>query len=99
VARPERFFADLESLGVSTEHRRVFRDHHRYTEIDAESLLALKQRAGAEAFVTTAKDIVNLESAGMLPALQPVLELQLRMELVTPDPAEVWQDIAGDLRS
>jgi len=99
VARPERFFADVESLGVSTEHRRVFRDHHRYTEIDAENLLALKQRAGAEAFITTAKDIVNLESAGLLPALRPVIELQLRMEFVTPDPAEVWREIAENLPS
>ena len=98
VARPERFFADLESLGVQTEHRRVFRDHHRYTEIDAENLLALKQRAGAEAFVTTAKDIVNLESSRVLPALQPVIELKLRMDFSSPDPASILQAITQGLR-
>jgi tetraacyldisaccharide 4'-kinase len=98
VARPERFFADLESLGVKTEHRRVFRDHHRYTEIDAENLLALKQRSGAEAFVTTAKDIVNLDSSRVLPALQPVIELKLRMDFASPDPASILQAIMQGLR-
>jgi tetraacyldisaccharide 4'-kinase len=93
VARSERFFADLESLGVNTEHRRIFRDHHRYTEIDAENLLALKKRSGAEAFITTAKDIMNLESVGLLPALQPLIELRLRMEFVAPEPNAVFQTL------
>jgi tetraacyldisaccharide 4'-kinase len=97
VARPDRFFADLESLGVRTEHHRIFRDHHRYTEIDVENLLALKKQSGAEAFVTTAKDIVNLESAGLLPALQPVIELSLRMEFVAPDPATIFRTLMQDL--
>jgi tetraacyldisaccharide 4'-kinase len=97
VARPERFFADLEALGVHTGARRVFRDHHRYTEIDAENLLALKKDSGAEAFITTAKDVVNLESAGLLPALQPLIELRLRMEFVSPEPASVLQAIMKDL--
>ena len=97
VARPERFFADLGSLGVATQHRSVFRDHHRYTEIDAENLLALKQRSGAEAFITTAKDIVNLESSRLLPALQPLIELRLQMQFVSPDPAGVLQAIMKGL--
>lgn len=97
VARPERFFADLESLGVQTEHCRVFRDHHRYTEIDAENLLALKKQSGAEAFITTAKDIVNLESARLLPALQPLIELRLRMEFVAAHPMDVLQAIMKEV--
>jgi len=99
VARPERFFADLQSLGVRTEHRRVFRDHHRYTEIDAENLLARKKQSGAEAFLTTAKDIINLEAAGLLPALQPIIELRLRMEFTSPERALVWRDIVQSLGS
>lgn len=97
VARPERFFADVESLDVKTEHRRVFRDHHRYTEIDAENLLALKKDSGAEALITTAKDIVNLESVGLLPALQPVIELQLRMEFVAPEASAIFDTIMRTL--
>jgi tetraacyldisaccharide 4'-kinase len=98
IARPERFFADLGSLGVKTEHRRVFRDHHRYTEIDAENLLSLKKQSGAEAFITTAKDIVNLESTRLLPALQPLIELRLRMEFVAPQPASVLAAITQSFR-
>jgi tetraacyldisaccharide 4'-kinase len=98
VARPERFLTDLESLGVKTDHRRIFRDHHRYTEIDAENLLSLKKQSGAEAFITTAKDIVNLESARLLPALQPLIELRLRMEFVAPQPASVLAAITQSFR-
>jgi tetraacyldisaccharide 4'-kinase len=97
IARPHRFFADLESLGIKTDPRRVFRDHHRYTQIDAENLLALKKQSGAQAFITTAKDMVNLESAGLLPALQPVIELSLRMEFVSPEPAHVFQTIMQEI--
>ena len=82
---------------ISTPPPRVFRDHHRYTEIDAENLLALKQRSGAEAFITTAKDIVNLESAGLLPALQPLIELRLRMQFISPEAGNVMQAILKDL--
>ena len=97
VARPERFFADLAALGVNTQHRRIFADHHGYIHRDVETLRWLKTRSGAEAFITTAKDIVNLESAGLLPALQPVIELSLRMEFVAPEPATIFRTLMQDL--
>jgi tetraacyldisaccharide 4'-kinase len=95
VARPERFLSEVRSLGVS--QTRQFPDHHRYTQIDVESLLSLRQRTGAEAFITTAKDIINLESAGLLNALQPVIELKLRMRFVSPTPEEVFSTIMSTI--
>ena len=97
VARPRRFFADLDSLGLRTNYRRIFADHHRYTDHDIRTLLQDKHRTGAEAFITTAKDMVNLESAGLLSALQPVIELRLRMEFVSPDRTSVLQAIMNAL--
>lgn len=97
VARPERFRADLTSLGVSPAETRQFPDHHRHTQIDVESLLSLRQRTGAEAFITTAKDIINLESAGLLNALQPVIELKLRMRFVPPAAEKIFSAIMSTI--
>jgi tetraacyldisaccharide 4'-kinase len=91
VARPDNFFADLRSPVPS--QTKVFPDHHRYSSSDVESLLELRRRSGAEAFVTTAKDIVNLQSAGLLERLQPLIELRLRMEFVSPSADEVFATI------
>jgi tetraacyldisaccharide 4'-kinase len=88
VARPSNFFADLRGVGVG--ETKVFPDHHRYSSADVASLLELKRRSSAEVFVTTAKDIVNLKSAGLLDSLQPVIELRLRMEFVSPSSDEIF---------
>jgi tetraacyldisaccharide 4'-kinase len=93
VARPNIFFADLNALGASPAATKVFPDHHRYSSTDAESLLELKRRSSAEAFITTAKDMVNLQSAGLLERLQPVIELRLRMEFVSPAPDEIFETV------
>ena len=55
IARPERFFDDLESLGVILKGRRVFADHHRYSEGEVAELAALECPV-----VVTAKDAVKL---------------------------------------
>lgn len=97
IARPERFFDDLTRLGTNIAAPRTFPDHHFYSQHDVENLLALRQRTNAQGFITTAKDIVNLRSAGLLNALQPCLELRLRMTFVSPAPEEVVSRIATSL--
>jgi tetraacyldisaccharide-1-P 4'-kinase len=77
---------------------RQFPDHHHYSQVDVEFLRSLRQRTGAEAFITTAKDLVNLESADLLNALQPLIELKLRMRLVAPAPAEMVTTIMNAVR-
>jgi tetraacyldisaccharide 4'-kinase len=56
IAKPERFFAALESIGVRPAKCVRFRDHHRYSESDIEDL-------GGEMLITTEKDAVRLETA------------------------------------
>ena len=57
IAKPERFFATLEGLGIEISERVRFRDHHLYTNRDLDTLTA-----GAR--ITTEKDAVRLEGAG-----------------------------------
>jgi tetraacyldisaccharide 4'-kinase len=78
LARPKDFFAMLR--GVSG--KMAFRDHHRYKDADITALLRRAKAAGAEGWVTTAKDFVKLNEA-MLARLRevgPVTVAELRVE-------------------
>jgi tetraacyldisaccharide 4'-kinase len=55
IAKPDRFFNSLESLGITPTWKKSFRDHHSYSEGDLRSL-------PGELFITTEKDAVRLES-------------------------------------
>ena len=85
IARPETFFAQLRAAQVGLAGARSFRDHHRYTEEDVHDLQRLRVQAGAQAFVTTEKDAVNLGTN--LQALQPIHVVPVRMKLEEADTA------------
>ena len=53
IAKPERFFRTLESMGISTIKTVVFRDHHHYSRREIENL-------GGDVLITTEKDAVRL---------------------------------------
>lgn len=79
IARPESFFADLASAGLTLTGTMSFPDHHSYTSSDIRRLLALRQRHNATSFVTTEKDAINLEA--FLPQLAPLHVVPVQMEL------------------
>lgn len=60
IARPEEFFSALRSQGVTLAAMRAWRDHHTNTQADVAELIELQRQHGAEAFVTTEKDMVRL---------------------------------------
>jgi tetraacyldisaccharide 4'-kinase len=60
IAKPERFFAALESLGIRPVKCFRFRDHHHYSRREIEKL-------GGEVLITTEKDAIRLESITSLP--------------------------------
>ena len=60
VARPGRFVADLERLGMEIALRRDFDDHHRYTREELSEIVGRAREARAEAIITTEKDAANL---------------------------------------
>src|SRR5579863_5395618 len=80
IARPQSFLLQLRTAGIEPVAQALFRDHHAYTERDIQDLLKLRQRGGAEEFVTTEKDAINL--GGFFDALQPLAVIPVRMELM-----------------
>ena len=55
IAKPERFFSYLESIGIHPFKRVRFRDHHHYSANEIENL-------GGEMLITTEKDAVRLRT-------------------------------------
>jgi tetraacyldisaccharide 4'-kinase len=85
VARPARFVATLAGLGARVVRTLTFPDHHAYGPDD---LAAIAAAAAAGRLVTTEKDLVKLQSAG-LPGL-----VALRIGLVVADPEAVLTRVA-----
>lgn len=62
IGNPEKFFATLRRCGAHVEKTRSFPDHHAFSADDVEELTERSQKDGLE-LVTTAKDIVRLQTA------------------------------------
>ena len=66
IGDPARFFSTLQASGVDVVRRRVFADHHPYSQGEIESLIAEAKR-DALIPVTTEKDLARLRHGGNLP--------------------------------
>lgn len=64
IARPDRFFGDLERAGVTIVGTRVFRDHHWFTARDLDDIWRAARARGADLVVTTEKDLVRFPVSG-----------------------------------
>jgi tetraacyldisaccharide 4'-kinase len=64
IARPDRFFRDLEGAGWHLTARRAFRDHHPYSGDDLVELFKTADVSGAEVLLTTEKDFVRIGTSG-----------------------------------
>lgn len=62
IGRPQKFFDSLSAIEAPVATTMSFPDHHRYTEAEAERLIAHADAAGLR-LVTTEKDIARLASA------------------------------------
>lgn len=60
IAKPERFFADLQRAGLRLTGRKAFEDHHGYSRRDVEDITSQARASGAEMILTTEKDAVRL---------------------------------------
>lgn len=78
IARPARFEEDLRSLDVKLVGTRRFPDHHRFRRRDLESVVRQARDAGAEAMVTTEKDLTRID--GFDDSALPCYALRLRIE-------------------
>ncbi len=77
IARPDRFNADLELLGMKIALRRDFDDHHRYTSEDFLEIAERAQAARAEAIITTEKDAANLSGEIVRSSATPVFAARI----------------------
>jgi tetraacyldisaccharide 4'-kinase len=80
IARPDQFFAGLESCGLQLAARMAFADHHRYTAKDIERLSRAAAASSATALVTTEKDMIRIGLlAATVPASLPLKTASLRV--------------------
>jgi tetraacyldisaccharide 4'-kinase len=84
IARPKRFFAELRQHGLEVIREIVFRDHHRYTDADAQELAQQQALSPGSRLVTTEKDAINL--GVHLGKLNPIV-IPMRIRLTNPDAA------------
>jgi len=61
IARPDRFFADLEAAHLRPSATLVFRDHHPYSDADIERIA----RSAHDIVLTTEKDAVRLSARNL----------------------------------
>jgi tetraacyldisaccharide 4'-kinase len=81
VGNPESFFKLLRQAGIEPVFTRTFRDHHQYTQSDADSLTQDSGQAGAHSIITTAKDAVKLQSSQFgLPGYVLNIEISIAQE-------------------
>jgi tetraacyldisaccharide 4'-kinase len=91
IARPEQFFAGLETAGLRIAVRIVFPDHHRYTARDLHRLVTAGRRTGTAILITTEKDQVRLgRLAVAFPESLPLKTVGLRVEIENEDEAIEW---------
>lgn len=80
LARPKRFFKDLEARGIKPCAMVAFPDHHRYSSGEIDKLRKIAERNKADGFMTTQKDLMNLGE--MVKRLEPIAIPILEMELL-----------------
>ncbi|HET6841021.1 MAG TPA: tetraacyldisaccharide 4'-kinase [Candidatus Angelobacter sp.] len=60
IARPQQFFAALQQSGIDIVETVCFPDHHRYRQRDMDRILQAQAQHGAQGFISTEKDAINL---------------------------------------
>jgi tetraacyldisaccharide 4'-kinase len=78
IARPDRFFSDLEASGWRLTGRKSFPDHHHYSARDIEQIRHLARESGAPVILTTEKDAVRLTQLDRDP---PIVAIPLEIEI------------------
>jgi len=82
IAKPEQFFAQMRAAGITPAAETAFPDHHPYRQRDVDRLAARQRDLGADGFVTTEKDQVNLGTLSS--QLTPLSIATLRLTIDRP---------------
>ena len=83
IGNPGGFYKFLEEMGVGIALRRTYRDHHLLTEEDLAELDALADESGADGFICTEKDLMNMPRKLSLsrPLYVPSIEVSIHDSL------------------
>lgn len=82
IGNPKAFWGDLARWGFSVVFKKVFHDHHVYTELELELLYRVTAEPRPSAWVITEKDAMNLPGLGKadIPLLACVIEAEMYEE-------------------
>lgn len=89
IGNPGAFMADLREWRFQVCGPRFFRDHHRYTQAEIDTLAKQARAAGAEGLLCTEKDRFNLAAVASLP--METAYCQISMQVDRGD--EFWKDV------
>lgn len=92
IARPERFFSSLATLGYDVVGHAALPDHHWFRAADTARIEALARTAEAEAIVVTEKDAVRLSAsdAPRLGTATPWVYLPMTVDIEPPREFSSW---------
>lgn len=79
IARPRKFVAQLQEVGIVPASERFYRDHHPYSQRDINELISLRIQNRADGFITTEKDVINL--GPLRAALGPIAVASVTMNI------------------
>jgi tetraacyldisaccharide 4'-kinase len=77
LAQPGQFWQALNDIGIYPVGTYAFADHHRYGKKDLALLQRLARQHEANGFLTTEKDLVKLDGAGLAPLTAPALMIEV----------------------
>ena len=80
IGQPRSFRATLAEAGAAPAAWLEFPDHHFYSARDLRGIEEAARRAGAEALLTTEKDLVRIEPLPALPLFAARIEPEIREE-------------------
>lgn len=83
IGNPSAFFSDLRRWGFSPAAEMAFRDHHVYSREDVRRLVRTAKERGAVAFLTTEKDLMNIQVQSAFEL--PLLACAIRAEISEPE--------------
>jgi tetraacyldisaccharide 4'-kinase len=94
LGNPDAFFSDLRDWGVEVVGSRAFRDHHKHTQKDDDTIAREARAAGTSTVICTEKDLPNLWS---IHHQLPIFYCSISMRIDRPE--EFWRTVVATARS